>query len=106
MKFLAGLIMAIFLLTGVDTVNAQQGGTLHHSTLSTWVKSDRKNKLATASNIAKSLGLSTNKAKLREWAIEIVSCIDEVAFEPALRQMRVNESAVICVQMLKEDGMR
>lgn len=105
MKYIVSLIMAVFLFSSVGAVNAQRAGTLHQSTLSTWVKADRGNKLATVSSIAQRLGLSTNKDKLREWTVEIVSCIDEVAFDPSLRGMKVDASVVICVQMLKEDGM-
>lgn len=98
--------MAVFLLSSVGAANAQRDGALYQSTLSNWVKADRGNKLDAISSIAQRLGLSTNKDKLREWTVEIVSCIDEVSFEPRLRGMRVDEAAVICVQMLKEDGMR
>lgn len=106
MKYITSSIMAFFLFFSVGAANAQQAGALHQSTLSTWVKADRGNKMATVSSIAQRLGLSTNKDKLREWTVEIVSCVDEVAFEPRIRGMRVDETVVICVQMLKEDGMR
>lgn len=82
------------------------GGTLHKSNLVTWSQSTYANKLATAGDMVGALNVSESMPKLREWAVEIVACIDEVALEPSLSSMQVRETTVMCVQVLKEGGMR
>lgn len=109
MKLFLKILLVLFLGFNSKFLIAKEwyvGGTLHQSNLSSWAHSTYSNKLATAGDMAGALELSTKMSKLREWAVEIVACIDEVAIEPSLRSMRVSEAAVMCIQILKEDGMR
>lgn len=109
MKFFIKAVLVLSLGFNSTSLIAKEwymGGTLHRSNLSSWAHSTYSNKLATAGDMAGALELSTKMSKLREWAVEIVACIDEVAIEPSLSSMKVSEAAVMCVQVLKEGGMR
>lgn len=104
-KRLQGTIFyAVILISLPASTQAEEwyeGGTLHRSTLSEWSKATSHNRLATAGDYAAHLKLSADIDELHDWAIEITSCLDEIAADPSLHNQSTASMAAMCVTLIQ-----
>jgi hypothetical protein len=77
------------------------GGTLHNSSLQTWISSTEQNKLATCADFVSNVkNYEGNISKMKADATEVMKCIDESAKEQYLSGQKTNEIAALCVLLL------
>lgn len=77
------------------------GGTLHGASLKEWKVATPSNQLATAGDMVGKATNGSNVDEIKEKAFELKACINVVANNPQMRDLKVATVAVICLKQLE-----
>ncbi len=112
-SIVTGVIIGLYLMFGgsnksYNEVRWYSGGNLHRETLHEWQTATFSNKLATAADMAISIGSIEKQVRdsgdmdtIRPYANDLVACIDEMSKGKQSQNVKVSEAAASCLVLMK-----
>ena len=100
------IILAMGVAGGIASAQWYSGGSLHGATGKQWVAASSSNRLATSADfVAKAFGEKKVRSlgsidKLKPYAQNVKSCVDETYRAPNSQNLRVSEVAASCLIIL------